>query len=171
MEKNDCETGNLPEIVNEDNDNAIDMHLLHTHGLGVTYMESNELLQSGSSLYTMYKLVGDYVIGNILGNGTYAEVREALNLSTLQRLAVKVITKNTVLNKAFGKVNIINEVKVLSKHRHKNIIKMHALLLCKSTETVYFVLDYCVCSLEDLIQLSSTGKISHSQAHLLVLTK
>ncbi|KAF1743645.1 hypothetical protein MXB_3267 [Myxobolus squamalis] len=88
-EKSESEHNSSDTKITNGYDYGIDSHRDHTHDLDISYMDSKDVLESASSLQIVYKLINGYVMGRILGNGTYAEVREMIDHSTLQRRAAK----------------------------------------------------------------------------------
>uniref|UniRef100_A0A6G3MI29 Serine/threonine-protein kinase STK11 (Trinotate prediction) n=1 Tax=Henneguya salminicola TaxID=69463 RepID=A0A6G3MI29_HENSL len=128
----------LPQHANGKNgrENGVEQNPDHTHDLGISYMKSMDILLSGSSMETVYISIDVYIMGRFLGSGTYSEVREAIDYTNLCRRAIKLYTKHTVMNKPFGKINLINEIRVLKKYKHKNIIQLYDLIICENTDTV-----------------------------------
>lgn len=54
------------------------------------------------------KFVGDYLIGDVLGEGSFARVKEALDRRTLERRAVKIM-KFKKLRKMLGGVENVDK--------------------------------------------------------------
>ena len=52
------------------------------------------------------KLVGKYLFGDILGEGSYGKVKEALDTETLHRRAVKIVKKRTLRKIPNGELNV-----------------------------------------------------------------
>jgi doublecortin-like kinase 1/2 len=63
----------------------------------------------------------NYEIGNVIGEGNFAVVRECTDINTGLKFALKIID----LRKCKGKEFMIeNELKILRKIKHTNIIKL-----------------------------------------------
>jgi serine/threonine-protein kinase 11 len=52
------------------------------------------------------KLVGRYLMGDILGEGSYGKVKEALDTETLQRRAIKIIKRRKLRKINNGEQNV-----------------------------------------------------------------
>ncbi|KAI8803162.1 kinase-like domain-containing protein [Cladochytrium replicatum] len=70
------------------------------------------------------KLIGPYLLGEQIGKGAFGKVKEGLCSETLQRVAVKIISKKRVRKVQNGVANIIREIRLLRRLKHKNIIKL-----------------------------------------------
>jgi MAP/microtubule affinity-regulating kinase len=68
--------------------------------------------------------LADYNIGKQIGQGAYAIVKEALQKSTNKKVAIKVYDKYRLLDPQ-RKKSVLNEIKILGKIDHKNIIKIY----------------------------------------------
>jgi serine/threonine protein kinase len=65
------------------------------------------------------KCINQYVLGEVLGKGSYAKVREAIDSMTLKRVAVKII-KLRVIKKITGAMAALNrEINIMKKLKHK----------------------------------------------------
>ena len=69
------------------------------------------------------KKLEKYEIGDIIGEGSFALVREAKNKTTNEKYAMKIYEKNK-LNISFRKSCVQNEIEVLHLIDHKNIVKI-----------------------------------------------
>jgi calcium-dependent protein kinase len=74
--------------------------------------------ENPSSITEYYKISED-----VIGRGSYSEVRQAVHLVTKEVRAVKIIFKSKCSEKRQQK--ILNEVKILKKLDHPNIIKLY----------------------------------------------
>ena len=70
------------------------------------------------------KLVGRFIMGDMLGEGSYGKVKEAMDSFTLQRVAVKIMKKKKLRKIAGGEANVKREIKLLRKISHKNVIEL-----------------------------------------------
>lgn len=67
-------------------------------------------VQSDEVVYRPYrkraKLIGRFLIGDVLGEGSYGKVKECLDCSTLHRRAVKIIKKKRLRKITYGEENV-----------------------------------------------------------------
>ncbi|XP_043693808.1 CBL-interacting serine/threonine-protein kinase 4-like [Telopea speciosissima] len=84
-------------------------------------------------------LLGKYRLGRLLGRGSFAKVNYARSLADGSDLAVKVIDKTKIINTTM-EPRVINEVSVMRRLRHPNIIRIHEVMATKSK--MYLVIEY-----------------------------
>ena len=113
---------------------------------------------SNDDLIKIYKILEDeknlnlekikirrYKIGNLIGQGSYGKVYEALDEERGQLIAVKVIDKkrlNSFSSNSNSSISSIeSEIEILSKLNHKNIIKYYGSLQSKNHLKIF--LEYC----------------------------
>ncbi|KAJ6806411.1 putative CBL-interacting protein kinase 5 [Iris pallida] len=84
-------------------------------------------------------LLQRYEMGRLLGQGTFAKVYYARNVTSAQSVAVKVIDKEKVL-----RVGLIDQIKreisVMRLVKHPNIVQLHEVMATKGK--IYFVMEY-----------------------------
>lgn len=68
-------------------------------------------------------VVGPYSIGEVIGKGSFGEVRTGTNQLTGENIALKFIKKSEILSMG-AMVRAANEIKCHSILRHNNIIKL-----------------------------------------------
>lgn len=82
-------------------------------------------------------------LGQLLGKGTFANVyKGAVEGKPNQKVAVKMISKKNL--EKFGEKgtnNLQNELSILSKIKHTNIVKLED--WSSSTSNYYFVFEFC----------------------------
>ncbi|KAF5821801.1 putative protein kinase CAMK-CAMKL-CHK1 family [Helianthus annuus] len=84
-------------------------------------------------------LMGRYELGRLLGQGAFAKVYYARNLTTGQSVAIKVIDKEKVLR--IGLMNQIKrEISVMKRVRHPNILQLYEVMATKTK--IYYALEY-----------------------------
>ena len=66
------------------------------------------------------KIMCDFTIKQVIGEGTFATVRLAVNKQTEEQVAIKIMEKSKIVQKE-DKVRIEREIKVLKNLRHPNI--------------------------------------------------
>ena len=71
------------------------------------------------------KLLGDYILCDTIGNGTFSKVKLGLHRATKEKVAIKVIEKNYFKDKSdMDRIN--REIKILNFINHANIIKINS---------------------------------------------
>ncbi|KPP68106.1 serine/threonine-protein kinase STK11-like [Scleropages formosus] len=73
------------------------------------------------------KLIGKYLVGDLLGEGSYGKVKEMLDSETLCRRAVKILKKKKLRRIPNGEANVEKEILLLRRLRHKNVIELEML--------------------------------------------
>ena len=88
----------------------------------------------------MKKKIGDYIIGELIGSGTYGEVYKGLSANqSEQTFAIKMISKKNIPEKVFNYLE--REVEILHILNHPNVVK---LIDIRATENHYYlILEYC----------------------------
>jgi serine/threonine protein kinase len=101
--------------------------------------------------------VDHYVIGEVIGHGSYAEVRECVDTKTLERFAMKIINKEYLTRQAPRALdNQLQEIRFLRHFNHANIISMKECL--SKGNNVYIILEYCSFNLDELLKDQKDGK-------------
>lgn len=70
------------------------------------------------------KVIGTFLLGDKIGKGAFGKVKEAICTETLQRVAVKILSKNRVKKAQNGIEGVIREIKLLRKLNHENIVNL-----------------------------------------------
>lgn len=84
------------------------------------------------------KRVGNYVIGNTVGEGTFGKVKCAIHIPTGEKVAVKILEKKRIQEQAdVRRVN--REIKILKKARHGNIIQLFEVL--DTPNSIYLIME------------------------------
>uniref|UniRef100_A0A2M4BIM8 Serine/threonine-protein kinase STK11 n=1 Tax=Anopheles marajoara TaxID=58244 RepID=A0A2M4BIM8_9DIPT len=111
------------------------------------------------------KLVGKYVMGDVLGEGSYGKVKEVLDSETLSRLAVKILTKRKLRRIPNGEQNVRREIKLLRKLQHRNVIELLDVLYNEEKQKMYLIMEYCVGGLQEMLDSVQDRKLPMHQAH------
>lgn len=112
------------------------------------------------------KLVGKYVMGDILGEGSYGKVKEVLDSETLCRMAVKILTKRKLRRIPNGEQNVRREIKLLRKLHHRNVIELLDVLYNEEKQKMYLIMEYCVGGLQEMLDsVVPEKKLPMHQAH------
>ncbi|OAD54677.1 Serine/threonine-protein kinase STK11 [Eufriesea mexicana] len=111
------------------------------------------------------KFIGKYVMGDVLGEGSYGKVKEVLDSETLCRRAVKILKRKKLRRIPNGELNVQREIRLLRILKHKNIINLVDVLYNDEKEKMYLVMEFCVCGLQDMLGSTPLKKLPIWQAH------
>jgi [calcium/calmodulin-dependent protein kinase] kinase len=81
-----------------------------------------------------YPKLNNYIIIEKIGAGSYGKVYLAYNKKNGKKFAIKVINKCKTL--------YINEINILKKINHKNIVNLHEIIDCEFENQIYVVLNH-----------------------------
>lgn len=90
------------------------------------------------------KMVGKYVMGDVLGEGSYGKVKEMLDSESLSRRAVKILKKRKLRRIPNGEQNVQREIQLLRILRHKNVIELVDVMYNDEKQKMYLVMEFCV---------------------------
>lgn len=90
------------------------------------------------------KMIGRYVMGDVLGEGSYGKVKEMLDSETLCRRAVKILKKRKLRRIPNGEQNVQREIQLLRILRHKNVIELVDVMYNDEKQKMYLVMEFCV---------------------------
>uniref|UniRef100_A0A1Y1JTH8 Protein kinase domain-containing protein n=1 Tax=Photinus pyralis TaxID=7054 RepID=A0A1Y1JTH8_PHOPY len=111
------------------------------------------------------KLVGKYVMGDLLGEGSYGKVKEMLDSETLCRHAVKILKKHKLRRIPNGEQNVQREIKLLRTLKHKNVINLVDVLYNEEKQKMYLIMEFCVGSLQGMLEATPLKRFPLFQAH------
>lgn len=94
------------------------------------------------------KMVGKYVMGDVLGEGSYGKVKEVLDSENLCRRAVKILTRRKLRRIPNGEQNVQREIKLLKQLKHKNVVALLDVLYNDEKQKMYLIMEYCVGGLQ-----------------------
>lgn len=86
------------------------------------------------------KIVGQYMIGKTIGEGTFGKVKIAVHIPTGEKVAVKILEKARIKEQADVK-RVNREIKILKKASGINVIKMFEVL--DTVNSVYLIMESC----------------------------
>ncbi|GAB1608849.1 serine/threonine-protein kinase STK11-like [Argonauta hians] len=111
------------------------------------------------------KHVGKYLMGDVLGEGSYGKVKEVLDTENLCRRAVKILKKKKLRKIPSGIKNVKREISLLKQLHHKNIIKLIDVLYNEEKQKMYMVMEFCVGELQEMLENTPEKKFPVWQAH------
>ncbi|XP_071217211.1 serine/threonine-protein kinase STK11-like isoform X2 [Salvelinus alpinus] len=105
------------------------------------------------------KLIGKYLMGDLLGEGSYGKVKEMLDSDTLCRRAVKILKKKKLRRIPNGEANVKKEIQLLRRLQNKNVIHLVDVLYNEEKQKIYsfFLCVYFLQLLDGLEYLHSQG--------------
>ncbi|CBY08855.1 unnamed protein product [Oikopleura dioica] len=126
---------------------------------------TEEIINTTGQRTKNYKVLYGWLFGSLLGEGSYAKVKEVLHTETLQRAAVKIIKKQRLRRIPNGDSNVKKELKILRNLNHPNIIHLIDFQYNPLKEKIYFFMEYCVITLQNLLDLAPDKKLPIHQTH------
>ncbi|XP_059418908.1 serine/threonine-protein kinase STK11 [Carassius carassius] len=142
------------------------------------YMTENELMGMDTFIHRIdsteviyqprrkrAKLIGKYLMGDLLGEGSYGKVKEMLDSETLCRRAVKILKKKKLRRIPNGEANVKKEIQLLRRLQHKNIIQLVDVLYNDEKQKMYMVMEYCVCGMQEMLDSVPEKRFPVFQAH------
>ena len=85
-------------------------------------------------------IIGDYLIKQKIGEGTFSKVKLGINMFTGQKVAIKILDKMKLIEEE-GIERVVRELKILSELNHPNIIKIYKII--EDEKLYYVVMEYC----------------------------
>lgn len=111
------------------------------------------------------KTVGKYLMGDLLGEGSYGKVKEAIDTQTLCRRAAKILKKRKLRKIPNGEQNVLREIQLLKKLHHKNLVHLVDVIFVDDKQKMYMFLEYCICELQEMLESAADKKFPIFQAH------
>lgn len=112
------------------------------------------------------KMVGKYLMGEEVGEGSYGKVKEALDTESLCRRAVKIMKKKKLRKIPRGEENVRREIQLLKRLKHKNVINLVDVLYNDEKEKMYMIMEYCVCGILEMLEQVPDNKFPEWQGHV-----
>jgi serine/threonine-protein kinase 11 len=110
-------------------------------------------------------MVGGYLFGDTVGEGSYAKVKECLEERTLVRRAVKIIKHSRLRKIMNGQANVAREIRILRRLNHWNVIKLTDVFRNDEKQKLYMVFEYCVGSLQQMLDAAPDKRFPEVQSH------
>ncbi|OTF84169.1 serine/threonine-protein kinase STK11-like protein [Euroglyphus maynei] len=112
------------------------------------------------------KFVSKYLLGDVVGEGSYSKVKEVLDTETLERRAAKIMKKKRLRKIPNGEQNVQREIQLLRKLNHENLVKLYDVIYDDVKEKMYIITEYCVAVLQELLDsVPETKRLPIHQAH------
>ena len=83
--------------------------------------------------------IGPYYIGKKLGQGTFGLVRLGTHIQTGEKVAIKILEKNRILENS-DKTRVEREIKILKSLHHKNIARLYSVI--QTSTSIYLFMEY-----------------------------
>jgi len=142
-----------------DDDNDEDLSML----MAVQRVNSQDIVYDNRA--QKVKILGKYIMGDVLGEGSYAKVKEAIDKENLCRRAVKIMKRKKLRKIPRGEENVEREIKLISQLNHHNVMKLVEVFYNDEKGKIYMVLEYCCAVLKDMLEQSPFKKFPIWQAH------
>jgi len=84
--------------------------------------------------------LNNFEILSFLGQGTFGVVKLGQDKKTKEKVAIKIIEKNKILDKE-EEMRLIREIEILKKFHHINIIRVKGIL--NDSKNIYIITEYC----------------------------
>eukprot|EP00757_Euglenozoa_sp_SAG-D1_P020877 gene20877-1137_t len=85
------------------------------------------------------KVIGKYRLGDTIGRGTFGEVKLGQHVETNVRVAVKIITKESLSKSPHGKAHLHREIAIMKSLTHENVTQLLEVL--QTPNNIYIVLE------------------------------
>ena len=78
---------------------------------------------------------------------------------------MKILKRRKLRRIPNGEINVKREIALLKRLSHPNVIKLIEVIHNEEKQKMYLILDYCLGSLQDLLEVSPSKKFPVWQAH------
>ncbi|DAZ95662.1 TPA: hypothetical protein N0F65_002459 [Lagenidium giganteum] len=85
------------------------------------------------------EVVGDYVLGETIGKGTFGKVKIGLHMITGEKVAIKILEKKRIVEVADVE-RVAREIKILKRNRHINVIQLYEVI--DSPERIFLIMEH-----------------------------
>lgn len=112
------------------------------------------------------KWIGPYLIGELLGEGSYGKVKEVIDSRNLRRLAVKIFSQRKLRRIPNSKQQVLTELQILrAMPAHENVCQMFDLFEKKEKHKLYLIIDLGVGVLSSILQNMPANRLPPWKAH------
>jgi len=106
--------------------------------------------------------IGKYILTEVIGKGSFSLVYKANHVETNEIFAIKVVSTKNLSTKIIDSLE--NEIKIMLKINHDNIVKLHETI--KTKNHICLIMDYCY---EDLNKyMKRNGRLSEKQTKIFI---
>ena len=146
--------------LDEDNSFYLDPNIQIKHSYSYTnYLFYNRSIDTSNNPINR-KYIGQFVLGEKLGQGTFGVVVIGTHQITGEKVAVKILDKEKILQET-DKSRLEREIKILKNMRHNNIVHLYDV---KETPTsLYIIMEY-ICGKELFEYIIYNKKLSELEA-------
>ncbi|GLD99787.1 hypothetical protein PINS_up008515 [Pythium insidiosum] len=85
------------------------------------------------------EIVGEYVLGETIGKGTFGKVKVGLHLVTGEKVAVKILEKRRIVEPADVE-RVAREIKILKRNRHVNVVQLYEVI--DAPERIFLIMEH-----------------------------
>ncbi|GMR59079.1 hypothetical protein PMAYCL1PPCAC_29274, partial [Pristionchus mayeri] len=112
------------------------------------------------------KIIHGYLFGGLIGEGSYAKVKEVVEEHSLVRRAVKIIKDGRLRKIPNGKENVERELRILKKVTHPNVIELIDSFRDETKGKLYMILEYCVVSIQQILDSTESKRMDEPEVHV-----
>ena len=84
--------------------------------------------------------VGHYILGKVLGEGTFGKVRLGTHTLSGEKAAIKILEKSRIKSQKDVE-RISREIRILKKLHHPNVIQLYEII--ENDMSLFLVMEYC----------------------------
>ncbi|ETN13661.1 CAMK/CAMKL/AMPK protein kinase [Phytophthora nicotianae INRA-310] len=84
-------------------------------------------------------VIGEYVLGETIGKGTFGKVKLGLHTLTGEKVAVKILEKKRIVQAADVE-RVAREIKILKRNRHPNVIQLYEVI--DSPDRIFLIMEH-----------------------------
>ena len=84
-------------------------------------------------------VICDFIITKKIGEGTFSNVRLAINRQTGEKVAIKIMEKSKIIHEE-DKIRMYREIEILKKLRHPNIVQLYTVI--ENNDKIYLIMEY-----------------------------
>ena len=112
-----------------------------------------------------YKLVNEYLMGGVLGEGSQGKVREAISSVTLQRVAIKIVSLHKLRKLSNTSVGLQRELAIHQQLKHTHVAELIDFFFIHEKHKVYVVLEHVLgSSLQEVLEATPDSVLPSAMA-------
>mmetsp|Transcript_35600 Transcript_35600/g.74767 ORF Transcript_35600/g.74767 Transcript_35600/m.74767 type:complete len:371 (-) Transcript_35600:14-1126(-) len=117
-----------------------------------------------------FKMVGNYMMGEVIGEGTQGKVRQALHSETLRRVAIKIVHIRQLRKVRNAEESMRREMAIHRRLKHRNVVELIEDFRIEEKEKWYVVLELVTGgSLQDILDASPETRMSDTHIRRFIL--